>query len=79
MENKTCGECFYFFPPKKECPKYNDKISCSDKACDCFSPDKMSNGEQLFFSGMRTIAKAMVYGYRETDRSDKVRQSVHYD
>ena len=78
MSNKTCGNCYYFFPPKKECPKYNDKISCSDKACDCFSPDKISNGEQLFFSGMRTIAKAIVYGYRETDDNGQVTDGMLY-
>ena len=79
MQNKTCGECKHFFLNSEGHCKSNDgSENAHNDACTFFEPKVITNGEQLFFSGMRTIAKAMVYGYRETDDNGQVTDGMLY-
>lgn len=77
MNNKTCGDCKYFYD-------YEDRrapcVWCkpTDASCVEFEPQTITNGDLIISGGMRELAKAMVYGYRETEYDGQVTDGMLY-
>lgn len=74
MQNKTCGECRHFREADfKDMCLWKDQHR---KACADFKLP--TNGDKIIAGGMRELAKAMVYGYRETDDDGQVTGGMLY-
>lgn len=78
MKNKTCRECRYMLnnDTYNVCTYSMSDAYVLDNACRHFAP--LTNGDLIIAGGMRELAKAMVYGYRETDDNGQVTDGMLY-
>lgn len=77
MGNKTCGECRFYNPDYNLCLHWrHEDINEHSPICNYFKPN--TNGDRIIAGGMRELAKAMVYGYRERDFDGEVMDGMLY-